>query len=334
MSLHDGIDVAELLPAYYCNNFRSSQGVPWRGICTHFVAVACAVVMCLGGFYYYQNFYEPYDRHIRDEEMTTSRSTGFANLASFQSVKESNSLLLDNLKSDVNLLREQIDSIDMWRIKFEKLMDSKNTGEINVEAMIEHALTIFSSDEIGLPDHAAYYAGGSIAQISKNTHPYPTHKPLSLFNLVQLDVLSSPEEILRPCTLPGSCFAFRGSTGSIRVRLAAEIEVWGVTVGHASRILVGSDGMASAPKDFEVYGFRDDFDAHGTFMGSFTYDYTSKQHQTFPMVKNHTRDKLFGLVELRVMSNYGNEEFTCIYRFRVHGRRELGKTGSARKCCN
>jgi hypothetical protein len=29
---------------------------------------------------------------------------------------------------------------------------------------------------------------------------------------------------------------------------------------------------------------------------------------------------VFPIVTLEVLSNYGNEEYTCIYRFRVHGK--------------
>ena len=28
---------------------------------------------------------------------------------------------------------------------------------------------------------------------------------------------------------------------------------------------------------------------------------------------------VFGYIELRVLNNHGNKEYTCLYRFRVHG---------------
>lgn len=50
-------------------------------------------------------------------------------------------------------------------------------------------------------------------------------------------------------------------------------------------------------------------------MGNFTYDVSGRAVQTFSVIPEN---KIFTIVELRILSNYGNDEFTCVYRFRVH----------------
>lgn len=54
------------------------------------------------------------------------------------------------------------------------------------------------------------------------------------------------------------------------------------------------------------------------FIGKWSYD-TKSDHavQTFT-VKNDQKEA-FSFVLLQVLSNHGHEEFTCLYRFRVHG---------------
>lgn len=49
---------------------------------------------------------------------------------------------------------------------------------------------------------------------------------------------------------------------------------------------------------------------------------------SFPKINEHVPfsflqeavDKAYQIVELKILSNWGNPEYTCLYRFRVHGR--------------
>ena len=50
-------------------------------------------------------------------------------------------------------------------------------------------------------------------------------------------------------------------------------------------------------------------------LGSFEYDLQGSPVQTFP-VKNKLR---FARVKMDINTNWGNEDYTCIYRIRVHG---------------
>jgi SUN domain-containing protein 1/2 len=58
-------------------------------------------------------------------------------------------------------------------------------------------------------------------------------------------------------------------------------------------------------------------------LARFTYDIHAPNNvQTFP-VDPEIRDLGvdFGIVVLRVLDNWGRDDFTCLYRFRVHGQR-------------
>ncbi|KII85020.1 hypothetical protein PLICRDRAFT_45126 [Plicaturopsis crispa FD-325 SS-3] len=57
-------------------------------------------------------------------------------------------------------------------------------------------------------------------------------------------------------------------------------------------------------------------------IANFTYDIHAPQNiQTFPVSPEiRALGVDFGIVVLRVMSNWGRDEFTCLYRFRVHGQ--------------
>ena len=61
-------------------------------------------------------------------------------------------------------------------------------------------------------------------------------------------------------------------------------------------------------------------------LAKFTYDIHSPNNvQTFPVIPEIRELGLdFGIVVLRVLNNWGRDDFTCLYRFRVHGQR-IGK---------
>ncbi|RVE75873.1 hypothetical protein OJAV_G00003120 [Oryzias javanicus] len=73
----------------------------------------------------------------------------------------------------------------------------------------------------------------------------------------------------------------------------------------------------SAPKDFQVYGMKNDTE-EGKLLGTFTYDENGESSQTFDLP--NPSDMVHRVVELRVLSNWGHMEYTCLYRFRVHGK--------------
>ncbi|MGH0162258.1 UNVERIFIED_CONTAM: hypothetical protein FKN15_044585 [Acipenser sinensis] len=121
----------------------------------------------------------------------------------------------------------------------------------------------------------------------------------------------------KPDVLPGNCWAFRGSHGFVVIELASRIRPTAVTLEHIPKSISPMGKIDSAPRDFAVYGLDNDSQEEGTLLGRFTYDQDGDPLQTYQLKADHMGS--FGLVELRVLSNWGHPEYTCVYRFRVHG---------------
>lgn len=116
---------------------------------------------------------------------------------------------------------------------------------------------------------------------------------------------------------PGNCWAFRGSQGYLVVRLSMKIQPSAFTLEHIPKTLSPTGNITSAPKDFAVYGLEDEYQEEGQLLGRFTYDQEGESLQMFHVLKRP--ESAFQIVELRIFSNWGHPEYTCLYRFRVHG---------------
>ncbi|OXB67597.1 hypothetical protein ASZ78_004715 [Callipepla squamata] len=66
-----------------------------------------------------------------------------------------------------------------------------------------------------------------------------------------------------------------------------------------------------------IQGLDDEYQEEGTFLGQYVYDQEGEPLQMFTVEKS---EHAFQIVELRILSNWGHAEYTCLYRFRVHGK--------------
>ncbi|KAM4584636.1 uncharacterized protein sun2 isoform 1-T2 [Odontesthes bonariensis] len=129
----------------------------------------------------------------------------------------------------------------------------------------------------------------------------------------------SPRTVIQgyPVLLPGKCWAFHGVQGILVISLSHPITITHVTLDHLPRHNSPTGRIDSAPKDFEVYGMKNDAE-EGTLLGTFSYDESGESTQTFKLPS--PSDEVYRFVELRVLTNWGHIEYTCLYRFRVHGK--------------
>ncbi|RMC03149.1 hypothetical protein DUI87_20343 [Hirundo rustica rustica] len=189
--------------------------------------------------------------------------------------------------------------------------------EEQVHLIVGQALKRYSEDRVGMVDYALESAGASVIN-TRCSETYETRTALlSLFGIPLWYHSQSPRVILQPDVNPGNCWAFRGSQGFAVIRLSGIIRPTAVTLEHISKALSPQGTIPSAPKDFAVYGLKEEREEEGLLLGQFTYNHDGDPIQTFYLEGDSMGT--YQLVELRVLSNWGHPEYTCIYRFRVHG---------------
>ncbi|XP_033050375.1 SUN domain-containing protein 1 isoform X41 [Trachypithecus francoisi] len=190
--------------------------------------------------------------------------------------------------------------------------------EAQARAIVNNALKLYSQDKTGMVDFALESGGGSILS-TRCSETYETKTALmSLFGIPLWYFSQSPRVVIQPDIYPGNCWAFKGSQGYLVVRLSMMIHPAAFTLEHIPKTLSPTGNISSAPKDFAVYGLENEYQEEGQLLGQFTYDQDGESLQMFQALKTPD-DTVFQIVELRIFSNWGHPEYTCLYRFRVHG---------------
>ncbi|KAK2524993.1 hypothetical protein Q9233_009040 [Columba guinea] len=208
-----------------------------------------------------------------------------------------------------------------------------------VHEIINQALEKLEEMQVPMPDYALKSAGavtlykqnsskappvridkmGAAIILSKTSPSLRTAKAkVFLYSLPVMDYMRSPELILEPDNHPGNCWPFPGSQGHVFIKLSMPVVPRAVTMAHVSGTAFHGESISRAPKDFAVYGFKEEHEEQGTFLGQFTFLAALNPSQTFQL-----KNELPGVVNyirLEVLSNWGHPDYTCLYRFRVHGR--------------
>ncbi|KAL1666920.1 hypothetical protein GGF50DRAFT_87067 [Schizophyllum commune] len=165
----------------------------------------------------------------------------------------------------------------------------------------------------------------------------------------------SPVIALTPGVQPGQCWAFAAGEGRLGVKLRLPARIDEVTIEHAAGSIAYD--LRSAPRDMEVWALIDGADnaekwaavtaareaagapadegeaafaaemarlTHGALyvrIAQFAYDIEAGRYaQSFAVAEDVREQGMdFGIVMLRVLSNWGHPGHTCLYRFRVHG---------------
>nr|XP_048721876.1 SUN domain-containing protein 1 isoform X13 [Caretta caretta] len=190
--------------------------------------------------------------------------------------------------------------------------------EAQARIIVNNALKLYSQDKTGMVDFALESGGGSILS-TRCSETYETKTALiSLFGIPLWYFSQSPRVVIQPDIYPGNCWAFKGSQGYLVVRLSMTIYPTAFTLEHIPKTLSPTGNITSAPKDFSVYGLEDEYQEEGTLLGQYVYDQGGESLQMFQVTEKN--ENAFQIVELRILSNWGHTEYTCLYRFRVHGK--------------
>ncbi|KAJ1962543.1 hypothetical protein IWQ62_003494 [Dispira parvispora] len=216
-----------------------------------------------------------------------------------------------------------------------------------VEERINQALLQLQADVLGRPDYALYASGARVIPLLTSPTFEPSVDPAQglwrswgakIAGTLGLGTqgINPPSVALDPDTSLGSCWPFQGDHGRLGIRLSRPIIPGAFSVEHVSPNV--AIDISSAPKTVEVWAvldhrdWRTDLDTNSlpsplpTHLWLASYNYTpSVEHpiQTFP-VDADVRDQLLSqvtqvrAVQFRVLSNHGNSQYTCLYRFRAH----------------
>ncbi|XP_063160299.1 SUN domain-containing protein 3 [Candoia aspera] len=235
------------------------------------------------------------------------------------------SLEIPSLKVQVHMLRTEVQSLKlrMNDIAYNAVSEalkgytSKGITRWSIEKMLKKIKQKLDEDVVHMPDYALRSAGASIVY-TRTTRSYHHHGGGYFWMSIKiLPFVKSPDIILEPSYYPGNCWPFPGSQGEAVVRLAMEIVPRAVTIQHISKKVSPTGEISSAPKDFAIYGLKGENEEQGTFLGQFMFDMNGYLIQTFQL-KNESSE-FMSYVKLKVLNNWGHPNYTCIYRFRVHG---------------
>ncbi|CAB3995572.1 SUN domain-containing 2-like [Paramuricea clavata] len=193
-------------------------------------------------------------------------------------------------------------------------------SEKAVQDIVQAALQRYNADKVGMADFALESSGAQIHD-SHHSETYDVGAArVIVFGLpLWLDV-KPPRVILQPDNSPGNCWAFKGQHGYVVIKLSKMLTPTAFSLEHIPKLLspTGDGRIPSAPKEFAVWAWKDPNGNEKLQLGNYIFDSDGDSLQTFKAqpVKDITAVQY---IELRILNNHGNPEYTCIYRFRVHG---------------
>jgi len=136
-----------------------------------------------------------------------------------------------------------------------------------------------------------------------------------------------PETAISPSTNIGECWACESSACNLTLRLSKAIAPSAFSIDHISQAI--AHNISSAPRAFRVWGIEvagenlnvDTAQIRHVLLGNFMYDvHHGKQVQTFYRDGDDLNES-FKWIKLEILSNYGHDEYTCLYRFRIHSEK-------------
>lgn len=100
------------------------------------------------------------------------------------------------------------------------------------------------------------FAGGQIVS-TQNTQGYNIKSQITRifgFPLYHQNYNNYPHTVIQNNPMqPGNCWAFQNFPGYLLIRLQNIIYVTGFTLEHASRLIISTESMSSAPRKFNVW---------------------------------------------------------------------------------
>ncbi|GIY61388.1 hypothetical protein CDAR_541631 [Caerostris darwini] len=258
-------------------------------------------------------------KFINPSELSTEINSAFEKMKS----QQSSDVKLDQSSMTVvkNVVQYYVDSLktNLTNVSGTKGTYSDSLSSEDMRRIVKEALMLYDADKTGKVDYALESGGGSILSTRCTESYVEKNGKFTVLGVPLWSGENSPRTAIQPDVQPGKCWAFKGSQGYLVIQLSYTIYPTGFTLEHIPVSLSPTGSIDSAPKDFSVWGLASEKDYEGTLLGNYSFDKTGEPLQYFP-IQNISADP-FLYVEVKILSNQGNMEYTCLYRFRVHGTR-------------
>ncbi len=224
-----------------------------------------------------------------------------------------------------------------------------------VQQLVSSAIRKYASDALARPDFALY-TGGARIDPYKTSASY-MHRPAALLPRTLSKLLGNigssysrpPAVAIHPDNAVGMCWAFHGSKGQLAVKLSDAILLTDIAIEHVPR--ENAHDPTTAPKTVEIWARVADGEAFEVFeetaAASFIGDASVHQASTRPgdgfahlmtvsynVFSDDGAIQTFSIplpvrllnvpvdeVVYRFVSNWGNQEYTCVYRVRALGQK-------------
>jgi SUN domain-containing protein 1/2 len=205
----------------------------------------------------------------------------------------------------------------------EKILGTRHTlkpdQEKELSEMVRKLLDEYAADETGQADYALEANGGKVVDTRCQEYTdEPRQNVVKFLGIPIVHMSKQPDILIKHGRMPGQCFPFKGDHGSVVIRLAVPVVPTEFVLEHLSKSISIVGHINSAPNNFTVYALKDKHDKEGVVLGRYFYDAENGPAlQRFkPQINNVP---VVEYIEVQVTSNWGNPNYTCLYRFRVHG---------------
>ncbi|XP_048366386.1 SUN domain-containing protein 3 [Sphaerodactylus townsendi] len=191
------------------------------------------------------------------------------------------------LQSQLHFLSSNMDHIVREAVR-EVLANytSKGITTWTVQKMLTEMMDKLDEHEVQMPDYALASAGASIVHC-RTTRSY-RHEGGNYYwmSFPILPFVRPPEVMLQPNRSPGMCWSFPTNRGEAVIKLVRRIFPTMVTLEHISKKVSPTGKTDSAPKDFVIYGLKEENEEDGLFLGDFVYNAEGDVVQTFKLQGN------------------------------------------------
>jgi SUN domain-containing protein 1/2 len=206
-------------------------------------------------------------------------------------------------------------------------------GEVAMALQTSYAQTPLAESGFALPDYSGKFMGAEIVATSASAG---TDQSLAGRLLDGFGFGASShhrEQLITSDSKPGQCWPLNGSMGWAVIKLAEPIRITSWSYSHS---FYEALRHGPTPKSFQLRGMSSsqcqlpeealNLDANSVLLSNSVFDPTAETSGNRFMPKSTAMftvepvlTQKFSCVLLRVLSNYGQASYTCVYRVRIHG---------------